>query len=79
MYMPDPTTVQIIHQDRIRELERRIRPLSLTFGDEDCAPVQADQGIISSVRRWLRATPAQRPAADVRRQPVTDPCQPHAV
>jgi hypothetical protein len=72
MFMPDPKTVQLIHQDRVREAERRIRPLVLVHEAAERKPApQPDRGIISSFRRWLHTSPDHTPAAD--------PCQPHAV
>ena len=66
MYMSD-YTVQLLHQDRLREAERR-RAHQMVYDAAEPTPVVEETGLWYQIKNWLRSrNHSQQESHDVRR------------
>lgn len=54
MYVPDYNTVQILHEERLREAERKMQ-LHLIHDATEQAPVVVEAGLIHDIKQWLHS------------------------
>lgn len=57
MFMPDYGTVQLLYQDRLRDIERKRRRLVLVFDRNETPADVTGDGRMQRLMRWLRHDP----------------------
>lgn len=65
MYVSD-YTVQLLHQDRLREAERQ-RKFHLVRDASEQAPVVIETGLVQQVKQWFQSRSHRQEVRDVRR------------
>jgi hypothetical protein len=70
MYMPDPATVRILHQDRLRDAAKRRLELQLIREADEQTPTLIQGGLLQQIKHLMhvgkRVQPQPQDCNDVR-------------
>ena len=53
MYMPDPATVRILHQERVRDAEKQISQLNLIRESSEQVPNVTEEGLLHRMKQLM--------------------------